>query len=202
MAIENKWVKIGTYILLGLMIIGFSVPGFIEFGDESQNKLAEPKLCQNDAECYLICSDIPKEVMCTNNLCQQNSCEEQAVFDYNASKPLVFRMNIFVDGKKIDLTNRSTSKNIFVRFSEDKQFSAGEFADKVSLYSSGLNLGHVLEKVNMKIDTQCLTIDEEKYCQDEKQELNISVNGSETFDYGYYVPKENDVIAVSYGEKS
>ncbi|MBU0469875.1 MAG: hypothetical protein KKA62_05510 [Nanoarchaeota archaeon] len=179
MAKEKKWVKIATLIFLGMMVIGFSVPGFLDINNEA--KTIEPRVCQADADCYLLCADKPKTVLCLNNLCQTNSCEEDSF--YELEEPIVFFMGLALENEKQDLENRSDSRDIFVKFN----------GDAIRVYNSNLNLGHILEKVGMTFQNECLVVDEEKYCDGK-----MRVNGTDTYSFKNYKPKERDMAEILF----
>ena len=65
-------------------------------------------------------------------------------------------------------------EDIFVKFS----------GNQVKLYSSGLSLGHVLEKVNLEVDSDM---------------AEVLVNGEKNYAYSEFVPKESDSVKVVYG---
>ena len=72
--------KILLILFLLMIVLGFTLPGFLEFDEETQ--YIEPRICQNDADCYLMCEDIPVEVLCSQNLCQKNYFEQSRVQRY------------------------------------------------------------------------------------------------------------------------
>ncbi len=179
MAIEKRWVKITTYVILGLMVVGFSVPGFLDF--EEKQVVVEPKLCHSDAECYLLCDDLPVEVFCSQNLCLKNSCTESSYYEYN-SEPLVFNLAIKIEGNETIL--EEDSGDFFVKFK----------GETVELYSSGLSLGHVLEKAGgYYFESGCLLINGKKHCDG-----NLTINGNESYQGNSFVPQEGDLIKIIY----
>jgi len=187
MAKKELWSKIGLLIFLGMIIIGFTIPGFINNIDTNNQKAVEPRLCQTDAQCYLTCNDKPLATLCTKNLCAQNSCSEPTYYPLKES-PLTFSLGIEINGKKIDLINQTKSENFFVKYT----------AAQVQLFTSGLNLNQALEKINAKLNSQCLYIDNTNYCTNEKNKLIILANGNETYAGGDFVPLEGDKIKIVY----
>lgn len=186
MAIEKRWVKVVTLIFLGMMVVGFSVPSFFNSNDNiSSGIIAEPRLCSTDADCYLLCDGLPTEVICSQNLCQQNTCEENANYKYNPD-PLSFSLQI----GNISLNERSNPQDLFIKFLGDNIKSPS----LVELHSSGLSLKSVLEKVDLYLNNQCLTVGEERFCKDVK----LLVNGEQSFLLENYVPQEGDEIEVVY----
>lgn len=184
---KELWAKIGLLIFLGMIIIGFTVPGFINNIDTQEQQFVNPRLCQTDSECYLTCNDKPLATLCTKNLCSQNSCSEPTYYTLKDT-PLTFSLIIELNNQKIDLTNQSKSENFFVKYNNNQ----------VQLFSSGLNLNQVLEKFNARLKTQCLYIDNTNYCTNEKNKLIILANGNETYAGGDFVPLEGDKIKIVY----
>ncbi len=186
---QKRFSKVIMILFLIMIVLGFSVPLFNLGGRSPQESpAAEPRLCQADSDCYLICDDTPMEVLCSQNLCQQNDCEEAAVFPYAAS-PLPFDLTIKVKGKEINLINRSNAKDLFVTFNDEK----------IEVHSLEFPLALILEKVNIGLTSECLFLGKEKYCNDENKTVRLEVNGEESFRYGEYVPKEGDKIEIRYG---
>ncbi len=184
---EKLWAKIGLLIFLGLIILGFTIPGFINTIDTNTQKAVEPRLCQTDSECYLTCNDKPLPTLCTKNLCAQNSCSEPTYYSLKDT-PITFSLTIELNNKKIDLTNQSKSENFFVKYN----------INQIQLFSSGLNLNQVLEKFNAQLNNQCLSINNINYCSNSKEKLIILANGNETYAGGSFVPLEGDKIKIVY----
>ena len=185
---KNQKVKqIGVIVLLVLIALGFMIPGFINPTEEEET-FSEPRLCQNDAECYLLCDDLPVASLCSQNMCMQNSCEEKAYYEYDLNNPLSFFLTIEVDGENIDFSENSNADDIFITFDESN----------VKLFSSGLALRHILDKVEIQINAQCIQIDSVNYCNNEEKELQIIVNEEPSGAFENFIPNEGDKVRVEY----
>ncbi len=184
--------KMLVITFLVLLVVGFTVPQFL-FSNTNGNQpieTAEPRLCRTDADCYLVCGEKPTAVLCTENLCQQNSCEELSYYEFQEN-PVTFSLDVVVDGDKIDIASRLDPQAIFVKI----------VGGTIRLFSSRLTLQQVLEKMNLRLDTQCLSMGEISYCSDAEKTLTLRVNGEETV-LDRYIPQEKDKIVLEYGEKS
>lgn len=160
--------KLFLLALTIMIIIGFTVPTF--FGNEPQPQQAERRICQTDSDCYLMCGEEknqPVTVICTENLCQQNSCEEWTPYSYQA-EPLTFELKI----ENLNLKNSSNAQDLFVKF-DNRQ---------VQVFTAGLSLERILEKLDY-------TFVGEK--------LELSINGDTSSYYGGYVPQPGDKIEIS-----
>jgi hypothetical protein len=178
---KTNYYKILVYILMILIVLGFTLPGFLEFGDENVNNVA-PKICQGDSDCYLTCDGKPIKVLCSQNLCQKNSCKQKTYFEYQTS-PTQINLKINLDNQDLKLTNLTTNKNIFAIFNKEK----------VQIYSD-LSLSQILEKLNIKIDSSsCLILKNEKYCHGK-----VKVNSNEIYAFNNYKPKNNDKIEMIF----
>ena len=167
---EKLFSKIVVITILALVAIGFTIPGFVEF-DGEDGKIVEPRICQNDADCYLMCDEVPLAVLCYQNLCQQNSCEEDSYYPF-VEEPISFKLEIIKNGEIMDLEKNASQKNIFVKFE----------GNNVNIFSSGLALKHILEKVNLGIGSYT---------------SNLTVNGESSYAYGDYIPQEKDKIKIN-----
>jgi len=163
--------QIMILVLLVLVIIGFTLPAALDYNSNGQI-VVEPRYCKTDSECYLICEDKPVEIFCTQNMCVQNACNEANYYAFNSSA-LNFELMVMNKTGSLDLGQKSDSKDIFVKFS----------GKTVSIYSSGITLGQVLEKVGLKIDPTL---------------GNVSVNNQQNYAYSDYVPVEGDKMEVVY----
>lgn len=180
----GKWVVI---IFLVMLVIGFTVPGFLNFGDEGQQYL-EPRICKTDADCYLMCKDKPLAILCSQNLCQQNGCSEKTYLSFNET-PNNIQLVVEINGQKLDLKNRSNSADMFVKL--DGQ-------EVLQVFSQNLPLSTILEKFKLKIDAQCLNTGDNQYCQKTDQKLEVFVNDKPSFAFGNYLPEEGDKIKIIY----
>ncbi|MDP3698863.1 MAG: hypothetical protein Q8R47_04705 [Nanoarchaeota archaeon] len=175
---EKLFSKAVMMVFLVLLIVGFVVPAILN--NPSSNPGVEPRMCNTDADCYLFCEDKPVEVVCLQNLCLVNSCEEKSYYGYSQT-PVSFIVNI----QNITLEERSDEKDIFVKFK----------GNEVQVFASKLPLYYILEKADIILDTQCLTFDQKQYCS---SDLRMGVNGTDSTAFGNYVPQEGDVIEIGY----
>lgn len=180
---EKLFSKVVMLVFLVLIVLGFTVPGFIDSEEPTQRVNTNERLCQTDADCYLICDDTPLKVLCSENLCQQNNCEENGYYQF-IDEAINFELSIKVDNKEIDLTERAVEGNMFVNFENNN----------VKIFSEGTSLVQVLEKVNIDL-SQCLVIDEESYCD---EGLKVFVNNEQSYKFTTYVPQEGDLINIVY----
>ncbi len=182
--------KMGVITFLILLVLGFTVPGIVSIFQEDTTKttpLAEPRLCQTDAECFLTCDGKPINVLCLNNICQQNECNTFSLFSFK-EEPLHFSLKVSVDATPIILENRTQSSNFFVQFAKDE----------VNVFTRGLYLLNILEKVRIGLDGNCLYMDDFSYCSSTVKKVKVNINGNVTSSYLDYIPKEGDMIEIVY----
>ena len=111
---EKLFSKIFMVVFLVMLILGFTIPGFLNSGNSNpQVSQVEPRLCTTDSDCYLICDDKPIASLCFKNLCQQNGCSEYSLYPYQNS-PLTFGLKVDVEEKEIDLQEGYDSKNFYI----------------------------------------------------------------------------------------
>lgn len=176
--------KVGVYIFLALLIIGFSVPG-LYYTQEEPIAQASQRLCQYDSDCYLLCDDTPVQVLCLQNLCQQNSCEQFSYYQYK-TEPLTFTLTIVMDGSSLPL--EAASQDSFVQFQ----------GDQVHVFTRGLTIPFIVERAGMRLTEQCLYTKGNTYCQDDGHTLQLYLNGNNTLSLQDYIPYPDDVIAIVY----
>ena len=176
-------------IFLALIVIGFTIPGLLNLNPAANNapKAVEPRVCQADSDCYLICNDQPLSVLCSQNLCQQNACTEQPKYPFK-TEPIAFHLTAHLNETTIDLINKSNPRDLFATFN----------TESVKSFSSVLPLRLILEKINVKLTAECLQIDQKKYCRNDQHKVRLLVNGKETYTYEDYVPQQGDSIEMVY----
>lgn len=182
---EKLFSKIIMILFLIMIVVGFTIPGFIQNTDNTAAPV-DQRLCTTDADCYLLCNDVPEAVLCYKNLCSKNTCEEYNYYPLTIN-PLTFSLTVIVDGKSINLTERSSSQDLFVNFIDDH----------IIIFSPGLSLNNVLDKAGIILEG-CLIIDKMSYCSDDHSTLEMVVNSEKSLQYGSYLPKEGDMITVIY----
>ena len=188
--IDKLFSKVFMILFLVMLVLGFTIPGFINSGnnvDNSQISGVEPRLCTTDSDSYLMCDDKPTASLCFKNLCQQNDCNEYSLYPYQNS-PLTFDLKVEVNGEKINLQESYDSKNFYVFFN----------GDIVSTFSN-LNLQQILEKSRVILSDTCLIISQTSYCNDADNKIKVIVNNNQTLAGSFYKPKEGDMIEVGYG---
>ncbi|MBI2124938.1 hypothetical protein HYV87_05520 [Candidatus Woesearchaeota archaeon] len=177
---EKLFSKVMIVIFLVLLVLGFVVPGVVNYSADDDTTAVEPRLCSSDADCYLLCDNQPVSVLCSQNLCLQNSCDEQSYYSYDA-EPITFTLRI----QNVSLQERSNGQDLFVKFK----------GQMVEIHTSRLILYQVLEKVDITLDNQCLFLDGKQYCE---EKLRMAVNGENSTQYGSYMPQEEDTIVIEY----
>ncbi|HLD79469.1 MAG TPA: hypothetical protein VJA18_02820 [Candidatus Nanoarchaeia archaeon] len=176
---EKLFSKVMIVVFLVLLVLGFVIPGVINY-DANDDTTVEPRLCSSDADCYLLCDDQPVSVLCSQNLCLQNSCDEGSYYPYG-TEPITFTLRI----QNVSLQELSNGQDLFVKFK----------GQMVEVYTSRLILYQILEKVDIILDNQCLFFNGKQYC-DEK--LRMTVNGENSTQFGGYMPQEEDIIEIEY----
>ena len=176
---DKLFSKVVIVVFLVMLVLGFVVPSILN-NSSSDAAAVEPRICNTDADCYLFCEDEPVNVLCLQNLCAANSCQEKRYYEYDQA-PLSFTLNI----ENVTLSDRSNDKDIFVKYN----------GNTVKVFTSKFSLYHILEKANIILDTQCLTFDRKQYCS---SDLDMKVNGNNSTAFGNYIPQEGDVIEISY----
>src|SRR3989344_2485353 len=132
---EKLFSKVVIVIFLILLVLGFVVPGILNSSSDSAS--VEARICNTDADCYLLCGEEALNVLCLQNLCQVNSCEERPYYEYTQT-PVSFILQI----QNVTLEERSDEKDIFVKFK----------GNQVQSFTSKLPLYFILEKANIILD--------------------------------------------------
>ncbi len=167
---KKRVTQVLMIVFLFLVVVGFTIPGFLNFG-ENNNKLVEPRICQSDADCYLMCGEDQNEpvaVPCSQNLCLKNDCGEHSFYLYQ-SEPITFQLTV----ANLSLEKLSNPSNVYVVFKDNQ----------VKVFTGGFSLAQILERINFDFN---------------KKVMNVSINGEVSAYYPSYVPEEGDKIILTY----
>src|SRR3989344_3079946 len=123
-------------------------------------------------------------------------------------------VKVYIDGKQVDFSQRKYQLTTsFIHFEEN-------IGDVIHTHASGLTISHMLNSLGMELNKNCLTMEEDRYCNDgnktpENQEfsgsknserifrkLKFYVNGKSSDEFGNHVIKNLDKYLVSYGDES
>src|SRR3989344_9442428 len=121
---EKLFSKIIIIIFLVMLVLGFVVPSVLN--NTSSDQGVESRMCTTDVDCYLFCEDQPVNVLCLQNLCLVNSCEEKSYYEYDQN-PISFTVHI----ENVTLEERSSEKDIFVKYDGNE---VQVFTSKLPLY--------------------------------------------------------------------
>ncbi len=182
---RNLFSKVFMIGFLVMVVVGFTVPIVLNNITPEENSYVEPRVCQTDTDCALMCEEKPVAVLCGQNLCQQNACTQQSYYPF-AEKPLVFSLKMDGGNGSVDLSLRADKNNFFVTFEQEK----------VKVYTTGLTLAQILEKARVKMNAQCVVVDV-MYCANDEKAWVMRVNGEESVLFEY-TPQEGDKIELVY----
>ncbi len=182
---KNLFGKVAMIGFLVMVVVGFTVPIVLNNIKPDTTSYVEPRLCQSDVDCGLVCEDQPVMVLCGQNICSQNACTQKNNYLFT-EKPIGFTLEVVVGNQTIDVASRADTKNFFVTFEKNT----------VKVYTTGLTLGQILEKVKMKMNAQCVMIDQ-TYCATEGHTWVMRVKGEESPLFEY-TPQEGDKIELVY----
>jgi hypothetical protein len=124
--------KILLTFLMVVIAAGFTIP-MLDFEDQAY--AIEPRICQQDSDCYLICEDTPLKVFCSQNMCTQNDCNENPYYPFY-EEPIEFSFKV-VDSPETLLLSYD---DIFINFN----------VEKVKFFSRGISLGQFYEKIGLR----------------------------------------------------
>ncbi len=175
-------------IFLALIVIGFTAPLILYSIDDPFSNaptLVEPRLCKSDADCFLTCETGPLQVICLQNYCMQNSCDEFNPYAYT-TQPVDFTLSATLTGQPV--TWAMTPGDSFVQVN----------GDTVSVFTTDLTVRDVAGKLGLYfVDGGCLKYNGKDYCAIDGANLSITINGNIT-QTEQYVPVFGDDVEIVY----
>ena len=124
--------KILLILLMVMIAAGFTIP-MLDF--EDQVYAIEPRICQLDSDCYLICDDTPLKVFCSQNMCTQNDCNENPPYPFY-DIPVEFKFKVINSPDTLLLSY----DDVFINFDDEL----------VQFFSRGMSLGHLYERIGLQ----------------------------------------------------
>lgn len=190
--------KVAVIVFLVFLILGFVVPGiFFVIRDEEPSSSSQPatlRLCNADADCALTCGEQALPVLCYRNTCQQARCEDVSPVGSYGSAENKVTLRLEVGNQTIAVTDRfrETSNQSYVTLGADDRFIT---------HASAFTLAHLLDKLRVGLNTDCLFLDGKAYCRD-KGNLTLLINGQVNAPYAGYVVQDGDDLLIKYTELS
>ena len=105
-------------------------------------------------------------------------------------------IKVYLNGKSIDFSQKKYQLTTnYIHFEDG-------IGDVMHIHASGITVGHMLRGVGMAFTNECLKINEENYCNDDKNSLKFYVNGKPNILFDNYAVQDLDKLLVSYGPKT
>ncbi|MEK6891566.1 MAG: hypothetical protein AABX25_00105 [Nanoarchaeota archaeon] len=105
-------------------------------------------------------------------------------------------IKLYIDGQSIDFSQKKYQvATSYIHFEDG-------LGDVVHIHATRLTMGHLFKSLNGDFNNNCLTLDEQTYCDDGNKKLKFYVNGKPNDEFGYYVMKDLDKVLVSYGTEN
>ncbi len=105
---------------------------------------------------------------------------------------------VVINGNTVNFSrNEFDEKNAFVHLHMDDPEDAGNV---VHIEAKGIMLSHFFNTLNIKITSNCITIDNETNCNGNGNELMLFVNGTRNLELDNYIPENHDKILIIYGK--
>ena len=105
-------------------------------------------------------------------------------------------VKVYINGISIDFSQRKYQLTTsFIHFEEG-------LGDVIHLHAPGLTIGHLLNSVGIKFNSDCLFIEGQSYCNDKDKKIKFYVNDQPNKEFYNYVIKDLDKILISYGNEN
>ncbi|MDY6769424.1 MAG: hypothetical protein SVU88_00460 [Candidatus Nanohaloarchaea archaeon] len=102
------------------------------------------------------------------------------------------QFSVLVDGEEIDF-----SRDRYQMQSRKVHFEAGN-GDRIHVHATGVTIGYALDTLGLGINSTCLTVHGETYCEDGGGRLSVTVDGSEIEKPASHVIRDGETIRISY----
>lgn len=189
--------KVAVIVFLVFLVLGFTVPGifFVVQDEEPLPSPPQPQLvlCRSDADCTLTCAEQAVPVLCYRNTCQQARCDDVSPVGSYGSAEHTVTLRLEVGNQTIAIADRfrETSNQSYIT-----KTAAGQLTTHATL-----TLAHVLDKLQIGLNGDCLFLDGKAYCRD-KGDLTLLINGQANAPYADYVVQDGDDLLIKYTELS
>ncbi|MBI2573522.1 hypothetical protein HYV86_06675 [Candidatus Woesearchaeota archaeon] len=187
-----RQVVVITFLLL--IVVGFTAPLILYSNDDpfaKKSTATQPRLCRSDADCSLSCdsSQTPLAVLCLQNYCMQNSCEEYNPYSYELV-PIDLSLKASINGQEVNWN--AVPGDSFVTLNNATTFPV------VSVFTTGLTLADITSKLGLYMNQDCLFHAGVEYCSNENANLTVYINGNKSVSAERYIPIFGDKVEIAY----
>lgn len=116
---------------------------------------------------------------------------------------------VYINGKSLDLSDKShmarimsnqpVSSFIHVDSGAPQPEKTGEV---IHMHATGVPLWIFFKSVGIDFNKDCITIENNQYCNNENKKIRFFVNGKENKEFENYVFNDLDKILISYGSEN
>ncbi len=163
----------------------------------------------NDGRCDVCGMDVE---LCMDSGQIQCNMDSKSTIGVLGSQHIHTDWKIYINGKELDgnfleslamdmpkMDSPITSSFIHLDKGAPLPEKAG---DVLHMHATGVPLWIFFKSVGMDFDRNCLTLPNQKFCNDGKNTLKFYVNGKPNDEWENYVFKDLDKILISYGNES
>src|SRR3989338_2662258 len=105
-------------------------------------------------------------------------------------------VKVYINGEAIDFSQQKYQlQNNFIHFEDG-------VGDVVHNHATGLAVGHMFKSVGIDFNSNCIVIDNQSYCNDNKNKLKFYANGRLSNEFDNYVIHDMDKLLISYGSEN
>ena len=105
-------------------------------------------------------------------------------------------VKVYINNNAIDFSQRKYQiTTSFIHFEDG-------LGDVIHLHAPGLTIGHLLNSVGIKFNSDCMFIEGQSYCSDKDKKIKFYVNGRPNKEFYSYAMKDLDKILISYGSET
>lgn len=104
-------------------------------------------------------------------------------------------VKVYINGQSIDFSQRKYQlASSFLHFEEG-------IGDVIHTHATGLTIGHLFNSLKGGISNNCVALENQNYCNENKKKLKFYANGQLNNEFDNHIIHNLDKILVSYGNE-
>ena len=105
-------------------------------------------------------------------------------------------VKVYINAQPLDFSQKKYQLTTsFIHFEDG-------IGDVIHTHATGLTIGHMFKSLGIEFNNNCITIEGQRYCDENNKKLKFYVNGKQSDEFDNRVIKDLDKYLISYGTEN
>ncbi len=104
-------------------------------------------------------------------------------------------VKVYINGNAVDFSQHKYQiTTSFIHFEDG-------IGNVIHIHATGMTIGQLFKSLKGEITNDCVALESQNYCNENKKKLKFYVNGKPSNEFGNYAVHDLDKILISYGSE-